>query len=179
MPLREYFSHNYQVDVGLYSYGCFDAGRIGRRTVIGRYCSIAPTVHIFRRNHPISTMSMHPFLYAEDFGFPVAKRVEFEPCVVEDDVWLGHAAIVLPSVTSIGRGSVVGAGTVLTTNVPPYSIVVGNPGKIIKKRFDIETISRIEATGWWQLSAEEFARFCERQRDFVFDPSRAHCDALR
>ena len=56
--------------------------------------------------------------------------------IIEDDVWLGSRVIVLPGVT-IGKGSIIGAGTVLTKSVPPYSIVAGNPGKIVRNRKDI------------------------------------------
>jgi acetyltransferase-like isoleucine patch superfamily enzyme len=55
--------------------------------------------------------------------------------VIEDDVWVGARAIILPGVT-IGHGSVIGAGAVVAKSVPPYSIVVGNPGRVVRSRLD-------------------------------------------
>ncbi len=168
--LRDYFLQHHDVRVGMYSYGCFDASRVGSGTVIGRYCSVAPTAHILRRNHGVSAISMHPFLYNESIPFPVKENIEYNRCEIEDDVWLGHASIILPSVVSIGRGAVIAAGAVVTKDVPRYAIVAGNPARILKMRFSPEVIEKIESTRWWELSLEEFSEFCMRNRSAVFSP---------
>lgn len=59
--------------------------------------------------------------------------------IIEDDVWVGASAIILKGVT-VGRGSIIGAGTVVSRSIPPYSVVIGNPGRVIKKRFTPEQI---------------------------------------
>lgn len=168
--LRRHFEKNHQVTVGLYSYGCFDAGRIGPGTKIGRYCSIAPTAYILRRNHGLSAISMHPYLYSESLPFPVKATIDYLECIVEDDVWLGHGSIVLPSVCRIGRGAVVAAGAVVTKDVPAYAIVAGNPARVVRSRFEPHVIEKIEATRWWEMSATEFSEFCTEHQGAVFAP---------
>ena len=71
--------------------------------------------------------------------------------VLENDCWSGTGAIILRGIT-IGNGAVVGAGSLVTKDVPTYSIVAGNSAKIIRKRFDVETISKLEKSQWWMNS---------------------------
>lgn len=162
LRLREYFRSRYQIDVGLYSYGCFDPGRIGSNTTIGRYCSIASTAHIIRRNHLLHALTMHPYLYNETLGFPVCNKLPYAPICIEDDVWIGHNAVVLPTVSQIGRGAVVGAGAIVTKDVPRYAIVGGNPARVLKSRFDAATVEFVESTRWWEMNRDELAGFCKR-----------------
>lgn len=170
--LRDYFKFNHDIHVGMYSYGCFDSSRIGRNTHIGRYCSFAPTAYVFRRNHGIDFVSSHPFLYNESLDFPVRNNLEFLRCDISDDVWVGHMATILPSVDSIGRGAVIGAGSVVTKNVPPYAIVAGNPARIVKMRFAQDVIDFLELSKWWELDKNELAEYFERNRDAIFDPEK-------
>jgi virginiamycin A acetyltransferase len=72
--------------------------------------------------------------------------------VIGNDVWIGYDALVMPGVT-IGDGAIVAARSVVTADVPPYAIVGGNPGKVLKRRFDDETIRRLQAVAWWDRSA--------------------------
>ena len=109
---------------------------IGDNSGIGKKCSVAPYTSIgnnvmmgpevimYSRNHNISRTDI-PMC---EQGFK-----EFEPITIEDDVWIGRRVIILPGV-NIGEGSVIGAAAVVAKDVPPYSIVVGNPGKVIKNR---------------------------------------------
>ncbi|NLL71243.1 MAG: acetyltransferase [Epulopiscium sp.] len=110
--------------------------RIGERSGLGLHCRVqgpltignhvmmGPDVLIYTRNHQIQNAQI-PMM---DQGDGPTK-----PVVIEDDVWIGARVIILPGVT-IGTGSVVGAGAVVTKDVEPYSIVGGNPAKLIKKR---------------------------------------------
>lgn len=168
--LRDHYRKKHDIDVGLYSYGCFDERRIGRNTRFGRYCSVAPTAYVFRRNHGIDYLALHPFLYSDDLAFPVRKSMEFVPCDISDDVWLGHNSVVLPSVRRIGRGAVVGAGAVVTRDVDAYSVVVGNPARALRRRFDESVIESIEATKWWTLSESQLAEFCAGNPAAIFSP---------
>lgn len=74
--------------------------------------------------------------------------------IIGSDVWIGNDVTVISDVT-IGDGSVIGAGSVVTKDVPPYSIVVGNPAKVIKYRFDKDIIEKLERIQWWNFSKDE------------------------
>jgi acetyltransferase-like isoleucine patch superfamily enzyme len=88
--------------------------KIGNDVMIAAHCCITS------QGHDISSEKL-------------CEKIICKKIVIEDDVWLGYNVIVLPGVT-IGKGSVIGAGSVVTSNIPPYSIAVGNPARVIKKR---------------------------------------------
>ena len=75
--------------------------------------------------------------------------------VIGNDVWIGHNAIILPSVSNIGDGAVIGAGSVVTKDVPPFAVVAGNPAKIILYRFSEEKIREIMKSPWWGKDINE------------------------
>lgn len=107
--------------------------------IIGSYCSISIGVKfILGGNHFYNTITTYPF----KVKLGVTKEEAFSKgkIVIEDDVWIGMDATILSGVR-IGKGSVVGTGSVVAKDVPPYSIVVGNPAKVIKKRFNDEIIN--------------------------------------
>lgn len=105
---------------------------------IGRNVMMAPGVKIYRRNH--ETASTDVPMIEQGFG-------PFVPLVVEDDVWIGSSVIIVPSVQRIGRGSILAAGAVVVKDVPPFSIVGGNPAKIVKnRRADQDRIPAAELT---------------------------------
>jgi acetyltransferase-like isoleucine patch superfamily enzyme len=74
---------------------------------------------------------------------------------IGNDVWIGQNAIILPSVARIGDGAVIGAGAVVTKDVEPYSIVVGNPARLLRYRFSQETIVKLQESRWWEKSVGE------------------------
>jgi virginiamycin A acetyltransferase len=170
LELREFFRTRYAIDIGLYSYGCFDPSRIARGTTIGRYCSFAKSAHIFNGNHGIKFLSLHPYLYNVSLGCVDAETIERTRCTVEDDAWVGHCAAILPSVSRVGRGSVIGAGAVVTQDVPRYAIVAGNPGRIIRYRFSENIIEQIEATRWWEMTRDELVALIKNNPTMVFRP---------
>ena len=98
--------------------------KISSRVTIGKNVMMGPYCLIYTRNHRFS-----------DTNIPIIEQgyEEYRPVIIEDDVWIGGRVIILPGV-KIGKGVVIGAGSVVTKDVPSYSIVAGNPAKIIRKR---------------------------------------------
>lgn len=116
-----YCAYGYNIKVGkrfFANHNCviLDANKVD----IGDYVMIGPNVQIAAACHPLNAQERR-------------EGLEFsKPIKIEDDVWIGASAIILPGVT-IGKGSVIGAGSVVTKDVPPDVVVAGNPAKIIKK----------------------------------------------
>lgn len=117
---------------------------------IGRYCSFAEEIVIGATKHPVDWLSTAPFQYREDpwgwFSYGVSKKftdrsgrrvLTFDnspKTIIGHDVWIGRKAIIMPGV-KVGNGAIIGAGAVVTKDVPDYAIVAGVPAKIIKYRF--------------------------------------------
>lgn len=127
---------------------------------IGKYCSIAINVRINPSNHPQWRVTQHHMTYRRKmFGLDTEDDTEFfqwrkdHQCVIGHDVWIGHAAVIMPGV-KIGTGAIIGSGAVVTKDVGPYEIAVGIPAKVIKKRFDEETIAKLLASEWWNWDRE-------------------------
>lgn len=148
--------------VGRYSYVSARSSAI--HTNIGSFCSIASGVAIGGGAHKIDAVSTSPVFSSGRnlFGKNFAK-VEFSPyktTEIGNDVWIGNRALVLQGV-KIGDGAVIGAGSVVTKDVPPYEIWAGNPAKCIKKRFDEETIAKLLEIKWWELPECELEKLGE------------------
>ncbi|UAJ12691.1 CatB-related O-acetyltransferase [Polymorphobacter megasporae] len=171
LSLRRWFSNSFDVDVGLYSYGCFDRWRVPPRTRIGRYSSFAKSARVLDANHPVEALSTHPFLYEKRFGLVSSELPAPQLMIIQDDVWLSHNVTVTPSCKFIGRGAIIGAGAVVTSRVEPYTIVAGTPAKIIRYRFDQKTIDAIEETKWWELTKEELSDLVKTSPLAVFHPT--------
>lgn len=169
--LRRIFKDYHGVEIGMYSHGeCFTPFSIDPHTTIGRYCSIARDVRVLNHNHPLEFKSTHAFFFNNRLGFTKEWLVEFTPLEIGHDVWFGNGAIVMPGVTSIGTGSVIGAGAVVNKNIPPYAVVLGNPGRVVKYRFTPEKIQELIDSKWWEkdideLDISEFTHSLESQAD--------------
>lgn len=159
LTIRRIFSKYYMVDIGMYSsYGCFVPYNFGTgHTIIGRYCTIAKKIHAFHANHPMNLKSMHAFFYYPDSGFAKNNLISYTKLTIGNDVYIGHNVIILPSVKSIGDGAVIGAGSVVNVDIPPYAVVVGHPSRIVRYRFSPATIKELLGSKWWEKSIEELA----------------------
>ena len=134
------------------------------KLLIGKFCSIAcGAKFIFNSaNHTLLSLSTYPFpIFFEEWGLDVkeiAKAWDNKgDIVVGNDVWIGYEAVVLAGVT-IGDGAVIGARSVVTKDVPPYTIAGGVPAKTIRKRFNEETIDTLLELRWWDWPRERIAR---------------------
>ena len=182
-PLRRWFRERHRIDVGLYSYGCFDQWRMPGPLVVGRYCSIARTVRSAPINHPVQAITTHPALYERQFGVVDDDLHYDDPQVIEDDVWIGHHAVILPGCRRIGRGSIVGAGAIVTRDVPRYAIVAGNPARVLRERFPRDVQVALEQSRWWEMDLADLRALVRRDPELVFHPTsarlRAWCDLAK
>lgn len=139
--------------LGAYSY-------IGRGTQliyakVGKFCSISGNVVIGMGHHTLSNLSTSPLFTEKHNGTGHSwtdneSLMPYKPVTIGNDVWIGTRAMVLGGVT-IGDGAVIGAGAIVTKDVPPYAIVGGVPAKVIKYRFYPEIIELLEKLQWWTL----------------------------
>jgi len=138
--------------IGRFSYGEPKVLRWGEKATlkIGSFCSIADSVTILLGGeHNPNMVTTYPFnQFFEEFKSIVGHPSTKGDVVIGNDVWIGENALVLSGV-SIGDGAVIGACSVVTKDVEPYTIVGGNPVKVIRKRFDEETISKLLRIRWW------------------------------
>jgi virginiamycin A acetyltransferase len=177
--LRDWFARDFKVEVGLYSYGCFDRWRIPARTRIGRYCSFAKTARVLDANHPFDALSTHPFLYEKRFGLVERDLIDPPWITIEDDVWVSHNATITPGCKHIGRGAIIGAGAIVTKDVPAYAIVVGMPASIVRYRFEPNMQAAIEASRWWELSRAELKAISATSPDLLLKPTVERLADLR
>lgn len=155
--LREVFRRHHGVDIGAYTHGgCFVPHNFGRNTTIGRYSSIARSAFAATLDHPTEFKGMHGFFFNSNLGYTDHVR-DYAQLHIGNDVWLGHNAVVGSNVRSIGDGAVVGAGAVVFKDVPPYAIVVGNPGRVVRYRFSPGTIAKLLDECWWDKDIEDLA----------------------
>lgn len=154
--LRKFYLNKYNIAIGYGTYGgCFDIRYIPPNVSFGNYCSIAAGVKIFRANHPTSYFTSHPLFYNPVMGFVEEDLLNRPSLKIGHDVWIGADVIILPSVKEIGNGSVIGAGSVVVKDIPPYAIFAGNPAREIRMRFKKEQIDKLEKSKWWECTKSE------------------------
>ena len=153
-----------EYSIGRFSYGQptvlrFILPRQGKLS-IGSFCSIAPGVVIVLAaagGHRPDWITTFPFVqFFKDFrhfSFPPIEKCDV---VIGNDVWIGMDTTILSGV-KIGDGAIIGSSSVVTKDVPAYSIVAGNPAKLIRMRFDEETIDMLLRIKWWEWELQRIA----------------------
>ncbi|GHT76468.1 hypothetical protein FACS1894124_8430 [Spirochaetia bacterium] len=129
------------------------------KLIIGKFCQIASGVEFIMNgaNHQMACVSTFPFYIFEKWneGVPSLDKMPLKgDTIIGNDVWIGQNAAILPGV-KIGDGVIIGTKSVVGSNVEPYSIIAGNPAKVIRKRFDDELIEIMLKLRWWDLPVEE------------------------
>jgi len=128
---------------------------------IGSFCSLASRVTIGGVAHPIDFVSTSPaFLSHKDSIKQKFAHHSYLPTIrtmIGNDVWIGEGAYIKAGV-SVGHGAIVGMGSVVTKDVAPYAIVAGNPARLIRMRFDQETVDALLAMAWWDMGDDELRR---------------------
>ncbi len=129
------------------------------KLIIGKFCQIASGVEFVMNgaNHQMNAVSTFPFYTLEGWEQNPPSQNDLPikgDTIIGNDVWIGQNATILP-VVHIGDGAIIGANSVVGSNVDPYTIVAGNPAKPIRKRFDDELIDTMEKLKWWDKSIEE------------------------
>lgn len=150
-------NHIYKAYIGRHTY-------TGQNTVvmdtrIGSFCSIAWNVTIGAAEHDFNKITTHSFLYNEYDHIRPKKTIEAydrfgKEITIGNDVWIGANSIVLRGV-AVNDGAVIGAGSVVTKDVPSYAIVAGNPAKVIKSRFSDEIIKELLELKWWNFTDDK------------------------
>lgn len=137
---------------------------IGDRLIIGKFCAIARGAKFIMNgaNHRLSGISTYPFQIFGNGWENVMPNLDELPykgdTVIGNDVWIGYEALIMPGVT-IGNGAIVSSRAVVTSDVAPYTIVGGNPAKLIKQRFSDEAIKMLEAIAWWDWPVGKISRY--------------------
>ncbi len=135
---------------------------IGDKLIIGKFCQIAAGVEFVMNgaNHQMNAVSTFPFYVMEGWKQEVPPLSEMPlkgDTVVGNDVWIGQNVTILPGV-HIGDGAIIGLNSVVASDVPPYTIVAGNPAKQIRKRFDNELVEIMLKLKWWDKSIDEIQK---------------------
>lgn len=163
----------YDSSLGRYSYVGYDSEVVNCE--IGAFCSIANGFIAGGARHPLAWVSTSPVFYNVGGGtghhlgrLPISNTAK---TIIESDVWIGSRVIIMQGIR-VGIGAVIGAGAVVTKDVPPYAIVVGCPARIIKYRFDDDTIKSLLKSQWWLMPDE----ILNKVAIYMNDPSLFICE---
>lgn len=131
----------------------------GDRLIIGKFCQIASGVEFMMNgaNHQMNAVSTFPFYTMEGWDAEAPAESDMPrkgDTVIGCDVWIGQNATILPGV-HIGDGAIIGAESVVGSDIEPYTIAVGNPCRAVRKRFDEETVGLLSEWKWWDKSVTE------------------------
>lgn len=164
-------------------------------TRVGKYCAIGPNVHVVNGQHPTKRyVSIHPAFYSNDATHSIAYVDEnrFEEfryvdkkngywVYIGNDVWIGDSALIMEGVT-IADGTIVAAGAIVVKDTEPYTIVGGNPAKIIRYRFNKQQIDYLLHLKWWNKDENWIKQHAiyfddvDRLRDRLEENTNEHYD---
>lgn len=136
---------------------------IGDKLIIGKFCALSRGVKFIMNgaNHKLTGFSTYPFEIFGNSWKSVTPEPEEYPfkgdTVVGNDVWIGYEAVIMPGI-KVGDGAIIAAKSVVTKNVQPYTIVGGNPAKIIRQRFADEIVNILLEIAWWNWDVEKITR---------------------
>lgn len=143
----------------------FNWPEFGDKLIIGKFCAFASGVQFIMgsANHRMSSISTYPFNVFggtwEENTPPHLSQLPFKgDTVIGNDVWIGRESVIMPGV-KIGDGAIVAAYSVVAKDVEPYTIVGGNPSRLIKKRFNEELTTLLLSLQWWNFDPEKLASF--------------------
>ena len=137
---------------------------IGDKLIIGKFCAIARDVKFIMNgaNHKTSGISTYPF---QIFGngwekvMPQPGDLPYKgDTEIGNDVWIGYEALIMPGV-KVGNGAIIAARSVVTADVPAWSVVGGNPAKVIHARFPADSVAILEKLAWWDWPVEKISRY--------------------
>ena len=136
---------------------------IGDKLIIGKFCAIAKGVQFIMNgaNQSMAGFSTYPF-YIFGNGWEASQPHASDlpdkgDTVIGNDVWIGYQALIMPGI-KIGNGAIISSRSVVTSDVPAYSIMGGNPARVIRQRFNDETISILEKLAWWDWPVEKITQ---------------------
>ena len=139
---------------------------IGDKLIIGKFCAIAKGIEFIMNgaNHRINSITTYPFNIMgngwEKSALSLSELKLKGDTIVGNDVWIGQNVTVLPAV-HIGDGAIIGANSVVAKDIPPYSVAVGNPCEVKRKRFDEDLIEYLLQIKWWDWDAEKIFKNME------------------
>ncbi len=139
---------------------------IGDRLVIGKFCALARGVRFIMNgaNHKTSGISTYPFFIFGNGWERAAPQPGELPykgdTVIGHDVWIGYDALIMPGVR-IGNGAIIPARSVVTSDVPAYTVYGGNPARLLRERFAPEVVAELEAIAWWDWPIERISQSLE------------------
>lgn len=136
---------------------------VGDKLIIGKFCQIATGVRFIMNggSHALNGFSAFPFAAFGGEWSQVPLKPEIKgDTIIGNDVWIGNAATIMPGI-QIGDGAIIASNAVVTKNVDPYSIVGGNPAKLIRHRFDQKTTQALLKIQWWNWDIEKITKYAK------------------